>query len=68
MDTRTSLLQAPIVTSEPALPIKVTPAAGQATAGDPPVMHAAIGLAEKIRAASDEIERDRRIRQASLRR
>src|SRR5271155_4293807 len=42
-------------------PIKVTPAAGQATAGDPSVMHAAIGLAEKIWAASDEIERGRRI-------
>jgi alkylation response protein AidB-like acyl-CoA dehydrogenase len=61
MDTRTSLLQAPIVTPEPALRIKVTPAAGQATADDPSVLHAAIGLAERIRAASEEIERGRRI-------
>jgi alkylation response protein AidB-like acyl-CoA dehydrogenase len=35
--------------------------AGEATADDPPVLHAAIGLAEQIRAASDEIERGRRI-------
>jgi alkylation response protein AidB-like acyl-CoA dehydrogenase len=36
-------------------------AAGQATAGDSPVLRAAIGLAEKIRAASEEIERGRRL-------
>ena len=61
MDARTALLGAPIVKPERALPIKMTHAAGQATVDDPPVLHAAIGLAEQIRAASDEIERGRRI-------
>ena len=59
MDARYSYLQA--VSSEPALPIKPSHAAGKATAEDSPVLHAAIGLAEQIRAASDEIERGRRI-------
>jgi indole-3-acetate monooxygenase len=36
-------------------------AAGQARSDDPSVVHAAIGLADQIRAASDEIERGRRI-------
>jgi alkylation response protein AidB-like acyl-CoA dehydrogenase len=35
--------------------------AGEATANDSPVLHAAIWLVEQIRAASDEIERGRRI-------
>src|SRR5262249_22982751 len=35
--------------------------AGQATADDSPVLRAAIGLAEQIRAASEEIERGRRL-------
>jgi alkylation response protein AidB-like acyl-CoA dehydrogenase len=35
--------------------------AGQATADDPPVLRAAIGLADQIRAASEEIERGRRL-------
>src|SRR5690242_3801805 len=35
--------------------------AGQAGPEDSPVLHAAIGLAEQIRAARDEIERGRRI-------
>jgi indole-3-acetate monooxygenase len=39
----------------------MTHAAGTASADDPPIPHAAIGLAEKIRAASDEIETGRRI-------
>ena len=61
MDAGTSLTQADIFTSERALPVRMTHAAGEATADDPPVLHAAIGLAEQIRAASDEIERGRRI-------
>jgi hypothetical protein len=52
-----------IVEPEQALPLKMTHAAGDATTGEPPVLHAAIGLAEQIRAASDEIERGRRIPQ-----
>jgi indole-3-acetate monooxygenase len=43
------------------LPVKTTHAAGEATAEDSPVLHAAIGLDEQIRAAGDEIERGRRI-------
>jgi hypothetical protein len=39
----------------------MTHVAGQATAEDSPVLHAAIGLAEQIRAASDETESGRRI-------
>jgi alkylation response protein AidB-like acyl-CoA dehydrogenase len=46
---------------EQALPIKPSHAAGEATAEDSAVLHAAIGLAEQIRAAGDEIERGRRI-------
>src|SRR6516164_3719169 len=61
MDAITSLPQAATVKPTPALPVKMTHAAGQATADDSPILHAAIGLAEQIRAASDEIERARRI-------
>jgi indole-3-acetate monooxygenase len=61
MDAMTPQLQATIVTPERALPIKKTHAAGQAVAYDSPVLNAAIGLAEQIRAASDEIEQGRRI-------
>ena len=61
MDTIAAPLQPPMVTPERALTIKLIHAAGQATADDPPVLHAAIGLAEQIRAAGDEIERSRRI-------
>jgi alkylation response protein AidB-like acyl-CoA dehydrogenase len=50
-----------IVTTEQALPIKMTHAAVHATSDDSPVLHAAIGLAGQIRGASDEIERGRRI-------
>jgi indole-3-acetate monooxygenase len=61
MDANTSLPQAATVKPRRALPVKTTDAAGEATADDSPVLHAAIGLAEQIRAASDEIERGRRI-------
>jgi alkylation response protein AidB-like acyl-CoA dehydrogenase len=61
MDTRLPELQATFVKPEQAPPIKMIPAAGEATAGDSPVLHAAVGLAEQIRAGSDEIERGRRI-------
>jgi hypothetical protein len=61
MDAVTSLPQAAIVKPKRALPVKMTHAAGEAAANDPPVLHAAIGLAEQIRAAGDEIERGRRL-------
>ncbi|HJZ17010.1 MAG TPA: acyl-CoA dehydrogenase family protein, partial [Stellaceae bacterium] len=61
MDARTSLLQPTIVKPEQTFAINRTHAAGQATADDSPILHAAIGLAEQIRAASDEIERGRRL-------
>src|SRR5260370_2132343 len=41
--------------------IRTTSAAGEAMADDAPVLHAAIGLVEQIRAARGEIERGRRI-------
>jgi indole-3-acetate monooxygenase len=62
MDARTSL-RAAIVEPKQNRPITTAHAAGEATADDHPVLHAAIGLAEQIRAASDEIERGRRIPQ-----
>ena len=43
------------------LPIKMTHAAGEATADDAPILRAAIGLREQIREASAEIERGRRL-------
>jgi indole-3-acetate monooxygenase len=61
MHARSSALRAIIVEPERALPIKMTHAAGKATADDSPILHAAIGLAEQIRAASGEIEQGRRI-------
>jgi indole-3-acetate monooxygenase len=61
MDARISVTQPSIVKPRQALPIKTTHFAGRATADDSPVLHAAIGLAQQIRAASDEIERGRRI-------
>jgi hypothetical protein len=61
MATSASLLRSTIVTSELDLAIKMTPNAGEARSEDSPVLHAAIGLAEQIRAASDEIEQGRRI-------
>jgi alkylation response protein AidB-like acyl-CoA dehydrogenase len=62
MYARTPPLRATIVKPERAPAIKTTHAAGEATADDSPILHAAIGLAEEIRAASDEIELGRRIR------
>jgi indole-3-acetate monooxygenase len=56
----TSVPQAPVETPR-MLPVKMTHAAGEATADDSPILHAAVGLREQIRAASDEIERGRRI-------
>src|SRR5215467_16078460 len=53
MNATLSSLQAIVATS--------AHAAGQATADDSPVLRAAIGLAEQIRAASEEIERGRRL-------
>src|SRR5215813_9961321 len=61
MDAITSPLQPIILIPEQSLPFKMTHAAGRATVDDSPVLHAAIGLAEQIRGASDEIERGRRI-------
>ena len=61
MDARPSPLQPTIVKPEQTFAINRTHAAGQATADDSPILHAAIGLAEQIRAASDEIEWGRRL-------
>jgi alkylation response protein AidB-like acyl-CoA dehydrogenase len=61
MDTTTAPRQPTNVAAEQALTIKLSPAAGQATAEDSSVLHAAIALAEKIREASDEIERGRQL-------
>src|SRR5215471_14214230 len=61
MEATVSRLQPSIVMRQPALTIKMTQSAGQATPDDSPVLHAAIGLAQQIREASDEIERGRRL-------
>jgi alkylation response protein AidB-like acyl-CoA dehydrogenase len=61
MDQRTSALQPAAVLPKQALPTRMIRAAGQAAADDSPVLHAAIGLTQQIRAAGDEIERGRRI-------
>ena len=61
MNATLSSLQAAVSTSEHMPAIKMTHPAGQATADDSPVLRAAIGLAEQIRAASAEIERGRRL-------
>jgi indole-3-acetate monooxygenase len=58
MDTRPFPLPDAFSLTERAAPI---PAAGQATPDDDPVLHAAVGLAEQIRAAGDEIEDGRRL-------
>jgi alkylation response protein AidB-like acyl-CoA dehydrogenase len=50
-----------IVKPERPMAVTRTRAAGEATEDDPPVLHAAIGLAEQIREASNEIERSRRL-------
>lgn len=61
MNATLSSLQSAVFTPDQAPTIKMPHAAGQATADDPPVLEAAIGLAEQIRAASEEIERGRRL-------
>jgi hypothetical protein len=61
MDARTSVLQPTIVKAEQKVANNTTHVAGQATADDSLVLHAAIGLAEQIQTASDEIERGRRL-------
>ena len=61
MDALTAALQPLIVTNERERTIRTTHSAGRAAADDPPILHAAIGLAEQIRTASDEIERGRRL-------
>jgi indole-3-acetate monooxygenase len=61
MDARTASRQPTIVMPKQGPTITITHTAGEATADDPPILHAAIELAEQIRTASDEIERGRRI-------
>jgi alkylation response protein AidB-like acyl-CoA dehydrogenase len=61
MNATLSSLQAAKVTHQEALTIKMPHAASQATPDDSPVLQATIGLAEQIRAASEEIERGRRL-------
>jgi alkylation response protein AidB-like acyl-CoA dehydrogenase len=61
MDALTRAVQPPIVTTERERSIRKTHSAGPAAADDSPILHAAIGLAEQIRTASDEIERGRRL-------
>jgi len=61
MDALTRAVQPPIVTTERERSIRKTHSAGRAAADDSPILHAAIGLAEQIRTASDEIERGRRL-------
>lgn len=61
MNATLSSLQAAVSTSEQVPAIKTTHPACQATVGDSPVLRAAIGLTEQIRAASAEIERGRRL-------
>jgi alkylation response protein AidB-like acyl-CoA dehydrogenase len=61
MDAIIASRQANIVALECAPTITMTHTAGEATGDDSPILHAAIGIAEQIRAASDEIERGRRI-------
>jgi alkylation response protein AidB-like acyl-CoA dehydrogenase len=63
LDQRTSAPQPAAVLPKQALPTRMIHAAGQATADDSPVLHAAIGLTQQIRAVSDEIERSRRLPQ-----
>jgi hypothetical protein len=61
MDARLAPLQPTTVELEQTFATNKTHAADQATADDSPILHAAIGLAEQIRAASDEIECGRRL-------
>ena len=61
MDAITLLPQPAIVKPKRGRPVKMTHATGEAAADDPPVLHAAIELAEQIREAGNEIERGRRL-------
>ena len=61
MDAITASRQANIAALERAPTTTMTHTAGEATGDDSPILYAAIGIAEQIRAASDEIERGRRI-------
>jgi indole-3-acetate monooxygenase len=61
MDALTPVLQPPIVTTGRERTIRKTHSAGRAAADDSPILYAAIGLAEQIRTASEEIERGRRL-------
>jgi alkylation response protein AidB-like acyl-CoA dehydrogenase len=61
MDALTPVLQPPVVTAEPEIPIRTAHSAGRAAPDDSPILHAAIGLAEQIRSANEEIERGRRL-------
>src|SRR5215469_8593130 len=61
MDAITAPLRSPTVAPGRAVTTKRTHAAGHANADDSPVLHAAIGLAEQIRSAREEIERGRRL-------
>ena len=61
MDAITAPLRSPTVAPGRAVTTKRAHAAGHANADDSPVLHAAIGLAEQIRSASEEIERGRRL-------
>ena len=59
LDATGVLLQTTVV--EQVLTVKAAHTAGKATADDSPILQAAIGLGEQIRAASNEIEQGRRI-------
>lgn len=61
MGATTSLRQTAVGRAKEVPVIKTTPAAGEARADDPPIVHAAVALAEQIRAAGDEIEQARRL-------
>jgi alkylation response protein AidB-like acyl-CoA dehydrogenase len=60
MDTRPFPLHDPFSLTEQAPP-RCLPHAGQATSDDDPILQAALGLTEQIRAAGDEIEAGRRL-------
>jgi indole-3-acetate monooxygenase len=61
MDARTSVTHPAIASPKQAPPIKARHAAGRATAGDSPILNAAIELAQKVLVGSDEMERGRQI-------
>jgi alkylation response protein AidB-like acyl-CoA dehydrogenase len=61
MNATLSALRNAVSTPERATTIRVAHAAGQAAANDPPILRSAIRLAGQIRAASEEIERGRRL-------